>query len=411
MKVIVSNGKLYEGWSTVSSLQDVTVMLGDMEFLVYHKSSEPPEECVRHLSSIMQSHPEATVLYVRNRDSVVQAVRILVEGSGGRYIDDEFFLEDTSQLEMLTQQWKGMLALTEMSGVSVIIDFVQRYSQSGAKGLSPGYLQVVKGAAEAMAVAYKDKSLEVLRLCESASDLFKGSVKLISNIQEEQANLEKVVADLKGKLQSGDVGGMSIPVAPQVGYFPRVTYMKSKVSIVRIKDLCRSPFLTSFMLGFRAYLQYVKRVRPRLVVIEPLGEVLPNSYKGYSWVTQQTKNNVACYAGDVVFTNCPLKDVMDRLLSDPKYDTVIVLDRLLVNHQHILNCSGEEPLYCVKGESFVKSLNISIKKCFSTVTDISGSLFTVPVFTQYPKEADLRERKYMSECSTFYDMLHRVKQY
>lgn len=411
MNIIVTSGRRYDGWTVVDKLQDLTVMVGEINFLVYHKSLESAEDCVKYLTLIMQAHPETVVLYVRDKSSIVQAVRILVEGSGGKYIDDEFFLEDEIQLRQLTSQWQGMVALTEMSGVSVISDFIHRYMQTGGKGITPGYLQVVKNAAENMAIAYKDKSLEVLKLCESASDLFKGSVDLIANIQEEQGNLERVVTELKGKLKSGDVTNIPIPVAPQVGYFPRVSYMKSKVSIVRVKDVGRSPYLTSFMLGFRDYLHYVKKVRPKLIIIEPLGEMLPRVYGKYKWVTQQTKNNVACYTGDVVFTNCPLKDVMDRLLSDPNYDTVIVLDRLLITHQHILNCAGEEPLYCVNGETVVRELKLNVKKCFSVINEVKGSMFTIPLFTEYPKEADMRERKYMSECATYYGMMHHVKLY
>lgn len=411
MNVIVTKGKRYSGWTVVDRLQDLYVMVGEIHYLVYHRSAESAEDCVKHLTMIMQAHPETVVLYVRNKDDVVQAVRILVEGSGGRYIDDEFFLEDEVQLDQLTSQWQSMIALTEMSGVSVIADFIHRYTQTGGKGITPGYLQVVKNAAESMAVAYKDKSLEVLRLCESASDLFKGSVELVENLQEAQGDLERVVSELKGKLQSGDVVSMSIPVAPQVGYFPRVSYMKSRISIVRVKDMGRCQYLTSFMLGFRNYLQFVKKVRPKLIVIEPLGELLPKVYKEYNWVTQQTKNNVACYSGDVVFTNCPLKDVMDRLLSDPNYDTAVVLDRLLITNQHLLNCAGEDPLYCVKGESFVKEFKLNVRRCFSSVVEIPGAMFTIPLFDRYPCEPDMRERKYLSDCGTFYGMMHQVRKY
>ena len=411
MNVIVTSGRRYEGWTVVDKLQDLHVIVGDIDYLVYHKSLESAEDCVKYLTMIMQAHPETVILYVRNKSDMVQAVRILIEGSGGRYIDDEFFLEDENQLEQLTSQWQGMIALTEMSGVSVIGDFIHRYMQTGGKGITPGYLQVVKNAAEGMALAYKDKSLEVLKLCESASDLFKGSVELVENLQAAQGDLERVVTELKGKLQKGDMTSVPIPVAPQVGYFPRVSYMKSRVSIVRVKDLGRSPYVTSFMLGFRNYLQFVKKVRPKLVVLEPLGEVLPKLYKGYNWITQQTKNNMSSYSGDVVFTNCPLKDVIDRLLSDPNYDTVIVLDRLMITHQHLLNCAGEEPIYCVKGNSFVKEYKLNVKRCFSVVTEVKGSMFTLPFFEGYPSEPDMRERKYLSECGQFYDSMHLVKMY
>lgn len=408
MNVIVTSGKSYNGWSVVGRLQDLSVLVGDIQFLIYHKSPESAEDCIKYISTIMTAHPEMTILYVRNKQDAVQAVRILVEGSGGKYIDDEFFLEDEDQLNQLTCSWKEMTSLSEMSGVNVIVDFIQRYMQSSGKGISTAYLQVVKNAAEDMALAYRDKSLEVLKLCESASDLFKGSVELISNIQEEQNRMEKVISELKGKVQSEEIIA-STPVAPQVGYFPRVSYMKSKVSIIRVKDIGRCPYLTSFMMGFRNYLQDIVKVRPKLVIIEPLGETLPSIYKEYKWVTQQTKNDFKSYSGNIVFTNYPLKDVMDRLLSDPNYDTVIVLDRLFVSNHHLLNCAGRQPMYCVKGSSSVVNLKLNLKDCFSVISELKGGMFTVPVFTEYPKDVVLRERKYISECEVFYKMMYQSK--
>lgn len=410
MNIIVNANKQYNGWTSLGKLQDIAVVVGDIQYLVYHKSPESVEDCIKYLTIATQAHPEMTMIYVRNRQDTVQPIRILVEGSGGKYLDDEFFIEDSAQLDQLVANLKEVTSLAEMSGVNVIGDFIHRYTSTSGKGISSAYLQVVKSAAEEMATAYRDKSLEVLKLCESASDLFKGSVELISNIQEEQSKLEGMVADLRGKVKSDEIVA-NIPIAPQVGYFPRVTYLKNRVSIIRIKDIGRSPYLTSFAMGFRNYLQDVCKVRPKLVIIEPLGEVLPTLYKDYSWVTQQTKNDISSYSGNVVFTNYPLKDVMEKLLSDPNYDTVIVLDRLTISGIHLLNCQGREPFYCVKGNSSVNALKLNIRNCFSVVSEVSGSLFTIPMFTEYPVDAVLRERKYMSECETFYKMLYTVKAY
>lgn len=415
MNIIVSNNnKRYSGWTVVSTLKDVIGIVGEVPFLVYHKSADNAEESVRQLTLIMNEHPETTVLYVRSRDEMIQAIRILVEGSGGKYIDDEFFLEDEAQLGMLTDQWKNMVALTEMSGVNILSDFINRYMKSGSKGISPGYLSIVKQAASDMAKAYQDKSLEMLKLCESASDLFRGSVTLVENMQEEQSRLEGVVQELRNKLQDSSILAVKqapVECVPSIGYFPRVSYMKTRTSIIRVKDIGRCQYLLSFMLGFRSYLQQVKSVRPRLVVIEPLGDMLSTIYSDYPWVTQKSKSSMQSYNGDVVFTNCPLKDVIDRLLSNSSYDTVIVLDRLTTSHQHILNCAGEEVLYCVKGISAIEKFKLNKKKCFTSLAEVGGTMFTIPMFMEYPKESDLRNRKYLSECGTYYELMHSVKLY
>jgi hypothetical protein len=402
MNLIVSdNNVYYSGWTKISRLADLLHLVGEVDYLVFHKSTESEEDSVRMLSEFIRLHPECVILYVRNKSDILQAVRILIEGSKGKYIDDEFFLEDVTQLSLLLEEWQNIAALSEISSSSVLEDFLSRYSKG--ETLSKGYLTVVNNAVSAMKSDYVGMSLELLNICESAAELFKSSSGLITNIQEEYEKLEGIVEELKCKLR--DVS--FTPVAPQVGYFPRVSYMKSRVSIIRIKDLGRSSYLTSFIFGLRNYLQYIKRLRARLIVIEPLGEIAPRKYKNYSWVTNATKSDPNSYEGDVVFINYPLKDSMERLLSNPNYDIVIVLDRLMVSHLHLLNCAGSEVVYCVSGESYITEFKLNLKKCFSVV-DIPGSLFKIPVFSDYPKVPDMRERKYLSECGVYYDMLYFV---
>ena len=191
--------------------------------------------------------------------------------------------------------------------------------------------------------------------------------------------------------------------------FPVITYGKSK-EIVRVKDIGRCPFLTSFMLGYHIYLRNSKSVRSRIIFVEPIGSLYVAKYSKYDWITQSSKNSMSAYQQDVIFTNCPTKDVMTKLIDDPKFDIVVIVDRLVSSAGHVINSKGKV-IYAVNGRTALELKGVDRTNFFSVILEQKNAMFTVPMFTQYPTTAnpELRARKYLSECSEMYAMLHTVK--
>lgn len=407
MNILVSDTtKTYEGWLVLRTLGDVERVVGNIDNLVYYRSKEPTDEKIKHLSNIYKNKVNCKITYVCNKDKVDNAVRMLITGGlKGKYIDDEFFLDDVRELNSLITDLAVVADTKDLSSSTVLTDFFNRYINGESSGISKGYLQVVKNAALEMTEAYHAKSVELLQMSESAAEIFSNSVELITQMKEQQSNLERDLNKLresKKELEAFEYKPSSI--GSSVMYYPRVTYMKNK-TIIKIKDLCNCDYLFSFLLGFRDYLDKIKLVRPKLIVIEPIGKCIEDYYADFDWVTSVSKNDSRKYYGSVTFCNCPTSGVLSKLLNDTNFDTFVVLDRTVNYKEHILNSKGNV-LYAVNGMSMLKKFKIQKSKCILTKKEIEGSLLSIPFFNDYPERDDQRVNLYLKECTALYELLY-----
>lgn len=410
MNILVSpKSTRYEGWLTVPSLENALTVTGKIDVVVYHRSKEQTNACLECLMKLKKNHPNCLVIYIRNSKDTDNAVKMLIIGEGGKYVDDEFYLESSEDLDSLVKSVDEVTDLVDMSGVNVVTDFFSRFLSDGADSseFNKNYLNIVKSSVTAMVESYQEKNLELLNLAESASDVFKTSLDLITQARDKQIKLEQTVQELEKIKDSGLFAQHQVSAAHSTFIFPTITYIKEK-KILRIRDIDSCQYLTSFCLGFRIYLEKILMLRPKLIFIEPVSKMRESKYKGYEWVTKDNKKSMVGYA-PIVFTNSPTKDVIDRLLGDTDYDIFIVVDRGINLQNHILNCKGDKPLYAVNGETSIKTYRLPLNQCFSVCDDIDGTLFTVPDMAGYPKERSNREDAYLRVCERIYGMLYKDK--
>lgn len=408
MNIIVTSNKVeYANFMKVKTLQEVFGIVGSIDFLVYHKSSETQEQKVDCLTRLKDKAKK--LVYVRDKSSLEQAVQMIVVGSEGKYIDDEFFLENSEELNRLVLNLDEVTDIVQLGGEPVLNDFFNRYLKEGSSGFNSSYLAVVKEAVQNMLADYRQKDMQLIQMSTTATEIFTNTAEIISKVKTEQQRMKEAISQLEEAKESGDLGKVaSFSGIPSVVFFPIVSYMKER-NIIRIKDVGGSSFLTSFMLGFREYLEDIKYVRPKLIFIEPVGKQSETQYQEYNWVTQQTQKSMAGYYNSVVFTNYPSKEVLSKLLDDMNYDTFIVVDRLKTSKDHILNSKGCSVRYAVNGNSVVKKFNLKVSDCFSSIKEINGDLFTIPVFQDYPEDRSKRIDIYLRNCKLFYETLYVVR--
>lgn len=405
MNVIVTNNKIdYVGFLKVNTVEDAMNVTGAIDFFVYHKSSESTEVKVANLSKLKDR--VKTFIYIREKAKMESAVQIVVLGSGGKYFDDEFFLESSNELNELIKSLDQVTAIVEMGGVNVLSDFFERYLRQGSANFNQAYLSVVKSAVQTMIAESQQKDLELLQMSETATELFASSANIISKVETEREKLQKMLKNLQSSRETVSISNSNAPVS--VAFFPQVAYLKDK-NIIRIKSIGDCMFLHSMMFGFRSYLEKVKNVRPKLIFIEPVGMQYEKIYKDYKWVTQQSYRSMVNYYDNIVFTNYPNKEVLSKLLDDTDYDTFIVVDFLKSSRNHVLNSRGSSVKYAISGESIIEKFDLKRSECFSIVKEVKGTLFTLPMFSEYPREKDQRERQYMRVCEMYYNMLYVVK--
>lgn len=398
MNIVVTNNDIdYKGFLKVSSLKEASNTVGRIDFLVYHNSDEDYSEKINYLSEIV-GKVNSKLIYIREASEVDLAIKMVVMANQGYYFDDEFFLESSSELNNLIGGLDEVAALASLGGVNVLGDFFNRFLKNGSTNFTGNYLMVVKEAVNQLLTEYNNKNLEIIQMSETATDIFSNTSALIGSMKAEKETLQKTVEKISKSVQESTVKRSSSTVL----YYPRIDYLVPK-NIIRVKDIGNCTFLHSFMLGLRLYLSTVKNLRVKLIFIEPIGDYFELRYSEYPWVTVSSLNNKSVYFNDVVFTNCPNKDVLNTLLDDTK-DVFIVVDRSLNDNKHILNSRGTVH-YAVSSASVMKKFDIPNTNYFSSLVALPNSLFTIPLFTEYPLESSARERLYLSELSSAYEKL------
>lgn len=403
MNVVVSRNKIeYPSFLKVDSLKGACSIEGTIDVLVYNTSKEDnKEEKITYLGILKDRAKK--LIYICNERNTDMAVKMMIIGSDGRYFDDEFFLESSFELDNLINSLDEVTALANLGGVNVLGDFFNRYLKNGSSDFNSNYLMVVKEAVNTLMTEYNQKNLEIIQMSETATDIFSNTSALLASMRKEKESMQDIVKKMSENAKESVVVNKR-PTGSSVLFFPRVSYLKEK-SIIRIKEIGDFRFLTSLMIGFRLYLENVKNLRPKLIIIEPVGSLLEERYEDFNWVKSSTIRSSSNYYNDVVFTNCPNRDVLNRLLDDSNYDTFIVVDRLVTDKEHILNSKGGSVKYAITGLSSISKFKLPKKDCFTCLSEIDGTLFTVPMFPDYPIDPSARGRFYLSELNLAYNKL------
>lgn len=417
MIIVVSNKDLSNlhddnGILVAKSLLDASKVQGVIDALVYHSSDESPSDFSANFAKL-KDKGIGSLWYVVDSDSKDDLVEMHIIGNGGTYVDDEFFLEDSSMVRSLVTSDTGT-ALATLGGASVLNDFTNRYladSGSNSSGIPKGYLKVVQSAVTQLTEEYRQKSQQVLVLSEKASNALEDASLGVKSIAEEKENLAGIIKELEDSISSLSVQQGSNR-ATGVSFFPRINFKKDK-DIIRIKDIGRTPYLFSFMVGFTKYCSTILYKRAKLIVIEPLGGIYPEIYSTYPWITSATMGDASLYYNDIVFTNHPLEAVITKLMDDSSKDTFIILDRTALSKDHLLNSRATRPVhYALASSTYVESLKLKSGnprlRFFTSVVPKEGSEFCIP-YLDYPKNKIDRENLYLNTCSSMYSTLYQQK--
>lgn len=408
MIIVVSNKELNLGSNgdilVVESLLDASKVKGNITALVYYSSNESTNEFAASLGTLKEKNV-GSIWYISAEEKKDPLVEMAVIGSGGYYINDEFFLESAELLESLVLGG-GSNEIMEIGGVGVLKDFATRYLQDGKTQIPKGYLQVLTSAVNQISEDYKRKSEQLLIVSEKATNVIEDSSLGLQEQEKERKKLAKIIESFEESLNQ-----VSVPTrSSSVAFFPTVSYLKER-DIVRIKDIGRTPYLFSFVYGFYNYCEKVLNKRPKLIVVEPVGSNFEVQYQNFNWVTSSNHGDLSKYVNSVSFTNYPTTAVLTNFLNDPAKDMFIVLDRTTTSPNHILNSRKTRSVhFAVTGESVIESLKLKSRnprlKFFSSIRKIDGAEFTIPSL-DYPKPTFERENLYLSECGEMYKTLVR----
>lgn len=368
----------YRGFVKVKDVPSLSQVRGVIDLLVLTDAVNGGLDEVNILTK--EKERITKIVYICSEDKASSALKIFARGSGGNYIDDEYALSSSNELNEAIGSIDKITEISELGGVPVLKDFTTQLKKGGELKLTRSYLNIVDSAVNDVVAKYKEKQLELIKMSEEATEIFTEASEIVQEIRNSRNTLESELNALEEKIKDMEnIPSQSGLAQAGVVFFPRVTYQKNK-EIIRIKDTGGCKYINTFTVAFRNYIENVKHRRPKVIFIFPVGSLYEKMYSGSTWVTNRNTTVAKNYYEDIIFTNFPSTDTLTRMLEDDNKDIFIVVDKTVNDKEHILNCKGKKTRYAVSGSRAIEQLGLNRGSCITSVMKLEGSMFAIPMF-------------------------------
>lgn len=414
MKVIWTTDTMdHEGYLCVKSLvQLAPILTHPLEVLIFHKSEDPIEE----ISKAFLNSNVSKLYYIN--DSPSDDISALVMGKGGKVIDDEFFLTTTGMLDTLeSDTTSSELALMEDFGDMSVIKGFQDRIKAGETTYPKKYMELVLNSAGQLSKDIQEANKKRQQTAEAGVRVLQKVARQFEGVKvahaRERATIMAALDDLSTPATEVVRQGSS-----SVFVFPEQKYQKTAKGLV-VKEIGNVPFLTSFMFGLLDYSIRHQHKRAHLTIILPPGDNYKNMYpsdygSGRVFIDSSNEIQKANYSRDVTvaFTNYPTVSVMNKLVTRDR-NLNIILDRRQSSPKPFYLKSDKFQLdtyFAVQSESMFDAFKTSkngMRKTnsFSSIQELAGTMFTIPMFEDYSKNKQQRIATYEQECASFYEKL------
>lgn len=397
MKVVVSTRKSlsYKDFIVVDSLKKCVSLEGTIEVVVINSYIETDFEAGVFFNRLVQ-RGVTKFYYIAEKMSTT--IQMLIIGKKGFVSQDEFYLTDEDELQSLVED-ENLGYSISLDSLSVIEEFVHRYSDQDSKPMTPLYLEQVKQAMIDLSEQTHSLEAQVTAMGNTASELFLTASKLIASINKQNKEIAKKLEELEN--QPSPVG---FSFENNIVFFPTYNYLGNKKVIV-IREYSPTRYLTSFVLGYANYLQVQNNLRVKVVFIVTRAKGISDKYSEYSMITQENMKLDALYDAPVIATNNPKKEVLKEIFSKPD-DVFIVVDRLWgmqdivsgrVKRLSVANSFRDINRYRLKPEETV----------FSVVSQ-EKQLFCLSTIKNYPLEITSRKAVYFQLYHEKYKLLDKL---
>lgn len=409
MRVIISkeNPQL-KGYIYLKRLEDLKEVKGNIEYLILGDLEDVDIGVLAFLTSFCDFNKPDNILYIASEDKTSLNLKTCIIGLGGKYYDEDFFLESEEDLETLLNEKEEINALMTMPGEGVLKDFKRRFDEGKLQNPTTQYLKVVFNALGDVTEEYNNKKNEIEAISQETISIFKD----ISRITEDSSKeLDTLKEQLNKVIEQVETQGYSQP-APTIAdnskgmiFFPRISAREGTKKILKIRDVGGTKYLFSFLLGFVKFLYEIRYLKPKLIFLEPISDLNDILYKDYTFITRDNYQRTDLYnKKNIIFTSHPTINVMNMLLAEDVKDIFIVVDRTLNFKEHLLK--GNDILFAANSSNVLDKLNVPKEQRICSQGTKDPFIFLKEI-EGYSDDVVMRERQYLDKFQDEYDKLLR----
>ena len=402
MKVIISteledkynNYIVVRDFKAVRNLKGVTV-------LILHKVEGLSDFDAGVFISNFYKDGIKSFVYINSNPSKV--IKTVINGVGGTTYEDEFYFDDEDELTALLDDL-GLDTSTNslvLSSTQIVKDFIGAFSRGEERIQAPVYLEQVNQAVNELSELTHKQELQINEMGVSAIEVFERASSIIVSMNDQKKILEKQLEEFEESQALKQMSKQSNAFSSAIMFFPSFKYVgTSKVLNVRELSPCR--YLTSFLLAYTHHIHFNLNKRVKFIIVHQKGKGIADKYSEFTAITQESMGISSLYDNEIIATNNPKKDVMQKLthLDD---DVIIVLDRLYSATDIITGRVVK--VNAVSGLSDINRYKVKPDTCIFPITSQPNELFNIPLIKNYPKEIDMQYAVYAQTCKNQFDIL------
>lgn len=397
----------------VSSVEDLERLDGVFDALIIGSYTLGKMDVIalNGFKKVLSGFPK--VIYVRKEDATDKSLETLVRGVNGVIEDNTDYLDSVQGIQRLARG-ENYNAVAVTDNINVLKEFSDTFE--GGK-INRGQQLILSNALQEVIRGEEENKRTLTRTTGAYLGVLNSAQESVESIRKRSADLKKKIADLSTLIQSVR-DNESSPVARTSGniitmYPPfELEHIPSRMTII-IKDLGRTPYLTSFAIGFAQYLSAKYARDTKVVFLEPTGYLYELRYPSdvslkQLFVTQDNMQSTSDKAviTPIVHTNYPMRENIRNIISRPNYTGLILVDRLLTDVRPLISVDGIRPVYAASSQGWFALRNRDLP-WFTSVKSRSdeGAMGYIPTFSNYDKFSIIdREGAYASpNVTTLYE--------
>ena len=397
MKVVVSTTKTlkYKDFILVDSIKKCVALEGTIEVVVINSFTEAEFDAGVLFNRLVRRGVTKFFYISKKMSAVIQMLTLVQKGFISH---DEFYLTEEDELMSLVSDENLGYSLASDS-LSVLEDFVHRYSENDSKTMTPLYLEQVKHAMVDLSEQTHNLEAQVTAMGNTVSEIFKTASQLIASIDKQNKEIVKKLDELERQSSSG---GFSFE--NNINYFPAYNYLGNK-KVIEIREYSPTRYLTSFVLGYAHYLQSQKNLRVKVIFVVAKAKGISDKYSDYPMITRENLKQSSLYEAPILATNIPQKGVLQELLSKQE-DVYLVVDRLWGMHDIV---SGRvKRLAVANSYSDIVRYKLKPEETVFSVVAQNHQLFCLSTIKSYPSDIMSRKAAYFQLYYEKYALLDKL---
>lgn len=219
-------------------------------------------------------------------------------------------------------------------------------------------------------------------------ELERGILSLVTDALSEQASTR--LENKKMKQELANLQSSAVDVSSGVENYQPYSYM-GNATVLQIKEHTPVPYLTSFLSAFTSYMNTVKQVKTKFVIIDRKSEWVSTRYSSILEVDYGNLNKESASIGltQEVYTVTPTNNVMSAIMTSIGVELYVVLDRTgkkanAIVGRNVTNVSA------VSTRRIMRALGLTASNTIVADSAESSQLAVIGLIEQYPMDKSTR---------------------